>query len=446
MRHVPLGVPLRRREGGVKTRSPDRRPTVVIAGAGFAGLRAAKALRGDDVQVVLVDRTNYHLFQPLLYQVASAYLDPGQIAQPVRAILRGQRNIRFLMAEISGVDLRARRVHTTQGDVPYDYLLLATGSETDYRGLESVRRLGFGLKSLTDAIAIRNHILTCFERAVLASRPAERRALLTFCVAGGGATGIEMAGALAELIRHVLARDFPEVRREEYGVILLEGADRLLGGTPPSLGAAAHRALERREIEVRYGAQVVDYDGSRALLKDGGVVATCTLIWTAGVQGSSLAQTLDASRDPRGRVLVTPTLQLGAHPEVFVLGDLAHVEGTAGHPMVAPAAMQMAVSAARSIRRLRRGLPAAVFTYRSPGQLATVGRNAAVAHVWGMRFSGFVAWVLWLVIHLIGLIGFRSRAVVLLSWALDYFFNERAVRVITGEPGPALRESMKKET
>lgn len=415
----------------------DTRPTVAVVGAGFAGLRTAKLLRRDDVRVVLIDRANYHLFQPLLYQVAAAYLDPGQIAQPVRAILRGQRNVRFVMAEAQGVDFAGRVVRTTHGPVDYDYLILATGSETNYRGLESVRRLGFGLKSLADGIAIRNHVLTCFERAVITEDAGARKSLLTFCVVGGGATGIEMAGALAELIRHVLSRDFPEIGRDEYGVVLLETADRLLLGTPEALGRAAAKALARRDVAVRYGAQVKDYDGSSVLLGDGEHLATSTLIWTAGVRASTF---VDLPRDPQNRILVGPTLQVAGHPEVMVLGDAARVEGPVSFPMVAPAAMQMADTAVANLRLLRRGRATRVFRYVNKGTLATVGRNSAVAHVAGLRFSGYVAWILWLVIHLVGLIGFRNRMIVLLSWTLDYFFNERAVRVITGEPGPALRE------
>ncbi|HYT83596.1 MAG TPA: NAD(P)/FAD-dependent oxidoreductase [Gemmatimonadales bacterium] len=408
------------------------KPTVVIVGAGFGGLRAARALSRAVVQVVLLDRNNYHLFQPLLYQVATAGLEPEQIAKPVRAILRGQRNFDFRMVEVTGADLAARRLETSAGPLVYDYLILALGGETNFFGLESVARHGLGLKDVGDAVTIRNHVLTTFERAMLETDPARRRARLTFVVVGGGPTGVEMAGALSELIRLVLVKDYPRLNLTDVRILLLEATDRLLGTFPPKLSAAAAATLWRKHVEVRFGGTVADFDGARVTLKSGEVIPADTVIWAAGVQAAGLAGRLGLPTGRQGRVPVAPTLQVPGHPEVYVVGDAAYVEADgAPLPMVAPVAMQMADTAAGNIQRTLRGQPAQAFRYRDPGSLATMGRNAAVAHLFGIQFTGFVAWVMWLVVHIIQLIGFRNKLFVLLNWAWDYFFYERAVRLIT---------------
>ena len=408
------------------------KPTVVIVGAGFGGLRAARALSRAPVQVVLLDRNNYHLFQPLLYQVATAGLEPEQIAKPVRAILRGQRNFDFRMVEVTGADLAARRLETSAGPLVYDYLILALGGETNFFGLESVARHGLGLKDVGDAVTIRNHVLTTFERAMLETDPARRRARLTFVVVGGGPTGVEMAGALSELIRLVLVKDYPRLNLTDVRILLLEATDRLLGTFPPKLSAAAAATLWRKHVEVRFGGTVADFDGARVTLKSGEVIPADTVIWAAGVQAAGLAGRLGLPTGRQGRVPVAPTLQVPGHPEVYVVGDAAYVEADgAPLPMVAPVAMQMADTAAGNIQRTLRGQPAQAFRYRDPGSLATMGRNAAVAHLFGIQFTGFVAWVMWLVVHIIQLIGFRNKLFVLLNWAWDYFFYERAVRLIT---------------
>jgi len=405
---------------------------VVIVGAGFGGLRAARALSRAVVQVVLLDRNNYHLFQPLLYQVATAGLEPEQIAKPVRAILRGQRNFDFRMVEVTGADLAARRLETSAGPLVYDYLILALGGETNFFGLESVARHGLGLKDVGDAVTIRNHVLTTFERAMLETDPARRRARLTFVVVGGGPTGVEMAGALSELIRLVLVKDYPRLNLTDVRILLLEATDRLLGTFPPKLSAAAAATLWRKHVEVRFGGTVADFDGARVTLKSGEVIPADTVIWAAGVQAAGLAGRLGLPTGRQGRVPVAPTLQVPGHPEVYVVGDAAYVEADgAPLPMVAPVAMQMADTAAGNIQRTLRGQPAQAFRYRDPGSLATMGRNAAVAHLFGIQFTGFVAWVMWLVVHIIQLIGFRNKLFVLLNWAWDYFFYERAVRLIT---------------
>jgi NADH dehydrogenase len=408
------------------------KPTVVIVGAGFGGLRAARALRRAPVNVVLVDRNNYHLFQPLLYQVATAGLEPEQIAKPVRAILRGQRNLDFRMTEVTGTDLAARRLETTSGPVPYDYLILALGGETNFFGLDSVARHGFGLKDIPDAVAIRNHVLTCFEQAMLEADPEQRRARLTFVVVGGGPTGVEMAGALSELIRLVLVKDYPRLNIKDVRVLLLEATDRVLGTMPERLREAAGATLWRKHVEVRFGATVADFDGARVHLKSGEVIPAHTVIWAAGAKAAGMTTRLGLPTARQGRVVVEPTLQVPGHPEIFLVGDAAYLEAEGEPlPMVAPVAIQMAETAARNVRHALRGRPAEPFRYRDPGSLATIGRNAAVAHIFGLQFKGFLAWVMWLVVHIIQLIGFRNKLFVLLNWAWDYFFYERAVRLIT---------------
>src|SRR5213596_563436 len=426
-----LGPVLRDHSAVAESRAA-RRPTVVIVGAGFGGLRAARALRKAPVDVILLDRHNYHLFQPLLYQVATAGLEPEQIAKPVRTILRGQRNFDFRMVEVTGADLAARRLDTSAGPLAYDYLLLALGGETNFFGLEGISRHGFPLKDVNEAVTIRNHVLTSFERAMLEGDPERRRARLTFVVVGGGPTGVEMAGALSELIRLVLVKDYPRLNLKDVRVLLLEATDRLLAAMPARLRDAAAETLWRKKVEVRFGALVEDYDGARVRLKGGEVIPARTLIWAAGAKAASLTDRLGLPTARQGRVTVTPTLQVPEHAELYVIGDAAYLEDDGEPlPMMAPVAIQMANTAARNIVRRIAGEPPAAFRYRDPGSLATIGRNAAVAYIRGIGFTGFPAWVVWLVVHIIQLIGFRNKVFVLLNWAWDYFFYERAARLIT---------------
>ncbi len=407
-------------------------PTVVIVGAGFGGLNAARALRRAPVQVVLVDRNNYHLFQPLLYQVATAGLEPEEIARPARAILRGQKNFDFRMVDVTRVDFAGRRLETTGGPISYDFLVLAPGGETNFFGLESMQRHGLGLKDIPDAIAIRNHVLTCFEQAMLEPDPEQRRTLLTFIVVGGGPTGVEMAGALSELIRLVLVKDYPRLNIKDVRILLLEATDKLLAAMPERLREAAVKTLWRKWIDVRFGAQVADYDGKQIRLKSGEIIPAQTVIWAAGVRASPLNATLGLPASRQGRISVEPTLLVTAHPEVFIIGDAAYQEHNGEPlPMVAPVAIQMGRFVARNIKRRLRGQPLEPFRYRDQGTLATIGRNAAVANVYGIKATGFVAWVMWLGIHIIQLIGFRNKLFVLINWAWDYFFYERAARLIT---------------
>ncbi len=401
-------------------------------GTGFGGLNAARALRRAPVQVVLVDRNNYHLFQPLLYQVATAGLEPEEIARPARVILRHQKNFDFRMVDVTRVDLAAKRLETSDGPIAYDYLVLAYGGETNFFGLESMRIHGLGLKDVPDAVEIRNRVLTCFEQAMLEPDPEQRRALLTFIVVGGGPTGVEMAGALSELIRLVLVKDYPRLNIKDVRILLLEATDKLLATMPERLREAAGKTLWRKYVEVRFGATVADYDGKQIRLKSGEVIPAHTVIWAAGVRAAPLSTALGLQPGRQGRIPVEPTLQVPGHPEVFIIGDAAYREQDgAPLPMVAPVAIQMGKSVARNIPRLIRGQPLEPFRYRDQGTLATIGRNAAVADVFGIQASGFLAWVMWLGIHIIQLIGFRNKIFVLINWAWDYFFYERAARLIT---------------
>jgi NADH dehydrogenase len=407
-------------------------PRVAIVGAGFGGLRAARALRRAPLRVVLVDRRNYHLFQPLLYQVATAGLAPEDIAHPVRAIFRRQRNFDFRLAEVTGVDLAGQRLHTSTGELPFDFLILAPGGTSAFFGLDSVEENAFPLKDVEDAVAIRNQVLRMFETAVQEPDADRRRAMLNFVVVGGGPTGVESAGALSELIRLVLTRDFPALNVKEVRVILLEATDRLLGPLPEKLREATAEILWRKHVEVRFGAQVTRFDGERVVLKGGEVIPARTLVWAAGVRAAPLVDLLGAERGPQGRVRVRDTLQLPGHDRVYVIGDAAWLEDPPGSPlpMMAPVAQQQADHAAANVLRALRGEPPLPFRYRNPGTMATIGRNAAVAHVRGFAFSGFFAWVAWLVLHIVLLIGFRNRLLVLINWAWDYFLYDRAVRLI----------------
>jgi NADH:ubiquinone reductase (H+-translocating) len=410
----------------------ENMPHVVIIGAGFGGLRAARALAKAPVHITLVDRNNYHLFQPLLYQVATAGLSPDDIIHPVRSILRNQKNFEFRLAEVKRIDVAQRCLETDTGSVSYDYLVLAAGGETNTFGIQSVAQNGFGLKSIGDATRVRNHILSMFELAAQEPDPDRRRAMLTFVVVGGGPTGVECSGAVSELIRLVLTRDYPALNIKDVRVVLLEAAQHLLAGLPERLSEATAETLWRKHVEVRFGSAVTGFDGKQITLKGGEILPAYTLVWAAGVRAVGLGATLGAPMGSQGRVKVTPTLNLADHPEVFIIGDSAYLEDHDGKPlpMVAPVAMQQAATAANNIRSLAAGKPLRPFVYKDPGTLATIGRNAAVAHLGRWNFTGFLAWWVWLVVHLVQLIGFRNRLVVLINWAWDYIFYDRAIRLI----------------
>jgi NADH:ubiquinone reductase (H+-translocating) len=413
------------------------RPRVVIVGAGFAGLTLARALRRAPAGVTLVDRNNYHLFTPLLYQVASALLSPGEIAQPVRTLLRPVRNCEVRLGTVTGLDLDRRTVRTDRGEIAYDYLIVAAGSVNNYYGNRSLELRSLGLKALPEAMALRNRVLERLEEARWAGVEEQRRRLLTFAVVGGGPTGVEFAGALSELVRLVLRRDFRGFDVSEARVLLLEGSDRLLGAFHPSLGEAALRSLRRKRVEVWLKALVREVRPGEVELTDGRRLAAGSVVWTAGVRGSDVGRMLDVPADRQGRVPVEPTLQLPGRPEVLVVGDLAALDGL---PMLIPVAMQEARHAARVIRALIAGRPAEPFRYRDPGVMATIGRNSGVAEIGRLRVSGFPGWALWLVVHLVNVVTFRARVVTLVNWAYDYFFYDRPVRIMVTADAP--REEM----
>jgi NADH:ubiquinone reductase (H+-translocating) len=406
---------------------------VVVVGAGFGGLRLVRELRTAPVRITLVDRRNYHLFQPLLYQVATAGLGPTDIAKSVREILRGQRNVSFRLATVTGVDFGSRQIETTTGSIPYDHLVLAVGGQTNFFGNAVLAEQAFGLKDLDDAVRIRNHILSAFEFAVQEANPDARRAMLTFVVVGGGPTGVECAGALSELIRLVLVNDYPELNIKDVRIVLLEASDRMLPTFPEKLRERTAKILWSKFVEVRFGARVEAFNGRSITLKGGENIPAHTMIWAAGARASRLMDQLGLPQDRLGRVKVDATQQVPGHPEICVVGDAACADvGEKGAlPMVAPVAIQQATCVAQNIVRGLAGKPAAPFHYRDPGQLATIGRNKAVAGFGRLQFTGFFAWILWLVVHILFLIGFRNRLVVLINWAWDYFFYNRAVRLIT---------------
>lgn len=410
-------------------------PHIVIIGAGFGGMETARRLAKAPVRITLLDRRNYHLFQPLLYQVAIAGLVPSQIAYPVRTIFRKQKNLTFRMGEVTAVDFDSRYVKLDGSVLAYDYLILAVGGRTNFFGFNSVEENGYQVKDVQCAIETRNHLLAMFEQASHEADDEKRRALLTFAVVGGGPTGVETAGALAELIRHVMAKDYPQMDLQEVRVLLLEAADHLMGTYPPELQKATFDLLSRKKVEIILGAKLADYDGTRLTLADGHQIAANTLIWTAGVRAEELADRLGAKQAASGRLVIEDTLQLPGHPEVFVLGDAALVVNGDGHPlpMLATVAQQEARATAHNILRMVRGQLPEKFRYKDPGLLATIGRDAAVARIWGLSFSGFIAWVIWVALHIYRLIGFRNRLVVLINWAWDYIFYDSQVRLITGD-------------
>ncbi len=407
------------------------RPRVVIAGAGFGGLTCARALKHAHVDVLLLDRNNYHLFTPLLYQVATALLDPGEVARPVRELIRPLRNADFRQAEITGVDLEARRVMTDHGPVPYDFLVLAMGAQSDYFGNSSLRENTFALKDLGEGLAVRNHVLSLLEQSRWEEDAAKRRAMLTFAVVGGGPTGVEMAGAISELVRLVLRKDYRDLDLSEVRVVLVEAADHVLAPFAPPLREAARRSLEAKGIELMLGAKVEAVTAGCVRLAGGRELAAGTVIWTAGVRATDLGQAPGVQLARQSRVRVESSLQVPGHPEVFAIGDVSGAsEGEAALPMLIPVAMQAGRHVARSIGAMAEGGAATVFSYKDPGIMATIGRNSAVAQLGGVRLSGFPGWVMWLGVHLVNVISFRSRILVLVNWAWDYLFYDRPIRLI----------------
>jgi NADH dehydrogenase len=407
------------------------RPRVVIVGGGFGGLAAARRLNRAPVRVTVVDRQNHHLFQPLLYQVATAGLSPAEIASPIRRILARQKNVEVLLGEVIGVDAAGKTIATADGTrIPFDWLIVAAGATHSYFGREQWEGPAPGLKTIEDALEIRRRVLLAFEKAEREPDPILRREWLTFVVIGGGPTGVEMAGALAEIARHTLARDFRHIDPGSARVVLIEAAPRILGAYPEDLSSSAERQLETLCVEVYAGAPVTHVD-EHGVEAGGRRLPARTVVWAAGVQASPLGRALGAPLDRAGRVQVQPDLSVPGSPNVFVIGDLARLEQD-GRPVpgVAPAAIQMGVHAADNVLRTLRGETPADFRYRDKGSLATVGRRRGVAVIGRLRLSGALAWLAWLAIHIFFLIGFRNRFVVLFTWAWAYLTYERSARLI----------------
>jgi NADH:ubiquinone reductase (H+-translocating) len=405
------------------------RKEIVIIGAGFGGLWAARDLSRSGAGITLIDRNNYHTFLPLLYQVGAAEIEPEQIAYPVRSIVRGLPNVRFIRSEVRGIDYEKRLVDITAGTVTYDYLIIATGSVTNYFNIPGTIESAFSLKTLDEAIVLRNHVLSCYERAVMVQDEALRRQLLTFIIVGSGPTGIEFAGTLSELVRGPLKRDFPQFHPGEAQVILMDVAESVLQGFPSKLSAYTAEKIAKMGIRVLLRHRVMRVSPDGVLCEGTGFFPSSTVVWTAGVCGDAPQESHALERAPGRRIKVRPTLQVHGRDNVYCIGDLALVDG-APLPMIAPAATQQGVTAARNILRQMEGKEQLNFTYKDRGAMVTIGRNTAVARIGRLSLRGFVAWVFWLVVHLMNLIGFRNKLIVMMTWAWSYIFFERAVRLI----------------
>lgn len=410
-------------------------PHVIIIGAGFAGLETARGLANSPVHITLIDKRNHHLFQPLLYQVAIAGLLPSQIASPVRTIFRKQKNLTFQMGEVTEINLKEKFVKLEGSAIGYDYLVIAAGGRTNFFGFDTLEKHGLQIKDLETAVKTRNHLLSMFEQASHEGDAEKRKAMLTFVIVGGGPTGVEAAGALAELISHVMRKDYPKVNLKEAKVILVEAGAHLINPYPDELRQATKRLLEKKNVEIRLNTKMKNYNGQRVDFEDGSSIETQTLIWTAGAKMVELFDSLGVEQASMGRVRVTPTLQLPAFPSTFVIGDAAFLVNGNGQPlpMLSTVAIQQGKHTAKNIRHAIENKDLIPFHYKDPGLLATIGRNAAVARIFGISFSGFIAWVIWVFLHIYRIIGFRNRIIVMFNWAWDYFFYDNQVRLITKE-------------
>jgi NADH:quinone reductase (non-electrogenic) len=417
------------------------RPRIVIIGGGFGGLWAAKRLAKSPVDVLLLDRRNHHVFSPLLYQVATAGLSPGDIASPIRWVLRHQRNLEIWLAEATGVDRTRKVVTLTDGEVPYDFLIIAAGSKPAYFGHDDWAAHARGLKTMEDAIAMRKQVLVAFERAERERDRAAQRKLLTFVVIGGGATGVELAGALAEISRHALAHDFRTIHPETARVILIEGGPEVLATYTADLSQFARRSLEQLGVSVWTGTRVTSIEPG-VVRMGSETLEAATVLWAAGVVASPLGASMGAPVDRMGRVIVNPDLTVPGCDNVYVVGDMAKLDGADGQPLpgVSQVAMQEARWAAENILRTLEGQPRTPFVYRNLGNMATIGRHRAVGDLGWLKLKGYVAWWFWLLLHIYWLIGFRNRLTVMTQWAFSYITYQRSTRLITGDdtwPGQA---------
>lgn len=409
------------------------KPRLVIVGGGFAGLNLARNLKRADLQIIVLDKNNYHTFQPLLYQVATAGLEPDSIAYPLRKILRKQKNVIFRMAEVTRVLPASNEIETSIGRIRYDYLAIATGSKPNFFGNEALSRKVMTLKSIQDAFDLRNFILQRFEQALLTSDMAERDAYQTFVIVGGGPTGVELAGALGELQRHILPHDYPELDLRRMQIHLVEAAPRVLPTMSPSASDSARKFLENLGVTIWLGKPVSNYDGHSVYLPDGKTIRSETVIWTAGVLGAPIAGLPATALAHNGRIYVDELNAVKGLENIFALGDIAAMateKHPHGHPMVAQPAIQQGRHLAANLRRRLRDEPMRPFVYSDPGDLATIGRNRAVADLGRLRFQGFTAWLLWIFVHLMNLIGFRNKLVVLINWVWNYFTYDRGIRLI----------------
>ena len=408
-------------------------PRVIVIGAGFGGLNVANTLADREVDVRILDRDNYHGFWPLLYQVATAGLEPESIAYPVRGIIRKHKNVSFQIGEVERIDFEQKRVYTDDWSLDYDYLVISAGSTNNFFGNTSLEKHTHGLKSLGEAVQLRNQALTAFEMAARETDPAMREAYMTFVIIGGGTTGVELAGAFSELIRHVLRKDYPMLDVSQARIVLVESHNSLIPSFAPGLQKRAARQLERMGVELRLSSIVSEVDDNEVTLKDGSKIASHTVIWAAGVRSAKLADQLGQKLQRGGRVPVQPTLNLADHPEVFIVGDMAYTEDKKGqpYPQVAQVAIQQGKRAALNILAQLHRDNMKPFSYFDKGSMATIGRRSAVLDIHGFQMSGFLAWVIWLVVHLSFLIGFRNRLVVLTNWAYYYFTYDRGQRIIT---------------
>jgi len=407
---------------------------VVIIGAGFGGLQAARRLAKTPAHVVLIDRRNFHTFQPLLYQVATAGLSPGEIAAPIRWIVRGSRNVEVLLGEVQGFDVEKHLVKLADAEVPYDYLIVAAGASHAYFGHDEWEPFAPGLKTIEDALEIRRRVLLAFELAERQAASGEGEVQVNFIIVGGGPTGVELAGTLAEISRRVLANEFKSIDPKSTRIILLEGGPRILPTYPEDLSRSAEDQLKGLGVEVHTSAMVTGVEAAGVRIGETRLPAA-VILWAAGVAASPLGKKLGAPTDRAGRVLVNPDLSLPDHPEIFVIGDLSALKDEKGKmlPGVAPVAMQEGITTAKNIERELRGEPRRNFYYFNKGNLATIGRAAAVAEFGKIHISGFLAWLSWLFVHIFFLIGFRNRVIVLIQWAWSYFTYERGARLITGD-------------